>query len=272
MMDVNLEFIHDYLYARANFTLFGVSEVLQEARVRRRIERLGLPGFDEYWKFLQTNGHDEPQELINALTVTETYFFRDYDQLANFAEEVLPDRALKKERAGDRRLKVLCGACSSGEEAYTLAIILLEMMGEEPGWDLRIEALDINTAMLERARVGCYTPRSVRDLPLRYKAKYFTVTGDEYCVTTQARSFVHFHRVNLADAVRMRNFRGYDFVFCRNLLLYLDENQRERLIHILYHALEPGGVLFLGPTESIGGISQAFRLAKIGDRYVYRKD
>ncbi|MBU2550528.1 MAG: protein-glutamate O-methyltransferase CheR [Proteobacteria bacterium] len=270
-MDINLENIHDFLFDRANFTLFGLSEVLQETRVRQRMAQLGMTGFGDYWKYLHANGNDELQELINALTVTETYFFRDYDQLANFAEEVLPDRAARKEAAGNRRVRVMCGACASGEEAYTLAIILLEMMGDEPNWDIRIDALDINTAMLDRAGIGCYSSRSIRDLPLRYKIKYFDVVGDKYCVKAEGRAPVRFYRANLTDAAQMRSHRGFDFIFCRNLLLYLDENQRERLIHILYHSLEPGGCLFLGPTESIGRVSKVFRLVKIGRQYVYQK-
>lgn len=270
-MDFRMEYVHDYLFERANFTLHGVSEILQEARIRQRIARLGMGDFDEYWRHLHQNGHNEVQELINILTVTETYFFRDYEQLANFAEEVLPERAAKKEAAGDRRLRVMCGACSSGEEAYTLSIILLEMLRGEPDWDVQIDALDINTAMLDRARVGCYSARAVRDLPLIYKARYFDPVGDKYCVKAEGRAPVRFYRANLADSNQMRLRQGYDFLFCRNLLLYLDENQRERLIHNLYHCLDPGGVLFLGPTESIGRLSKVFRLVKIGRQYVYQK-
>ena len=270
-MEVDLELLRDIVYEKASFTVSGVSDVLQIARVSGRIKALGFPRFGDYVSCLRADGNGEVQQLINLLTVNETYFFRDYDQLVFFAEEVLPFLTAAKTERSQPNLRLLCGACSSGEEAYTLAIILLEMLADEGSWTIEIDALDIDTDALARAQSGRYRGRTVRDVPHAYKKKYFKVVDDSYEVTDELRQIIRFSHVNMVSKEQMVAFRGFDVVFCRNLLIYLDANQRERLVHELYHSLRPGGVLFIAQPETIGQFSTVFTLEKIGSRYVYRK-
>lgn len=270
-MEVDLELLRDIVYEKASFTVSGVSDVLQLARVRGRIKALGYGRFEEYVSCLRADNNGELQQLVNLLTVNETYFFRDYDQLVYFAEEVLPFVTAAKAARSEHKLRVLCGACSSGEEAYTVAIVLLEMLADEGSWTVEIDAVDIDTDVLARARKGRYRGRTVRDVPHAYKTKYFKVVDDSYEVTNELRRVIRFSHVNMVSGEQMRAFRGFDIVFCRNLLIYLDTNQRERLVHELYHGLRPGGVLFIAPSETIGQFSTVFALEKIGSRYVYRK-
>lgn len=270
-MDVDLDMLRDLLYDEARFTLSGVSDVLQLARIRRRIGQLGLESFEAYVDRLKVNGSGEVQQLVNLLTVNETFFFREYEQLAHFAEDVLPEVASAITARGERTFRLLCGACSSGEEAYTLAIILSEMLDGEPPWTIRVDALDIDTAILERARAGRYAGRSVRDIPTAYRARHFKLSDGVFEVAEPIRRLTRFHHVNMVDGREMAPFRDFDVAFCRNLLIYLDSNQRERLIHELYFSLRPGGLLFIAPSESIGQFSTTFQLTKMGGRFVYQK-
>ena len=270
-MDVDLDRIHDVVYERAAFTVFGVSEVLQVARVRNRIKSVGCDSFDEYLVRLGGDGGEELQALVNLLTVNETYFFREYDQLAYFAEDALPALTEASEASGERAVRVLCGACASGEEAYTLAIILLEILEGQPPWRIEVVAVDINTGMLERARAGLYSARALRDMPHSYKARYFRQVDGSYQVVPALKEIIRFEHVNLVASEQMRRLRGFDVAFSRNVLIYLDPNQRERLIHELYHCLRPGGALFIGASESIGQFSNVFELVKLGRQFVYQK-
>ena len=270
-MEIDLERIYDVVYERATFTVFGVSETLQIARIRNRIKSVGCTDFAEYLERLRRDDGVEIQALVNLLTVNETYFFRDYDQLAYFAEEVVPARADAVSALSERKLRLLCGACASGEEAYTLAIILLEMLDGQPPWTVEITAVDINTAMLDRARIGRYSQRTLRDMPLIYRERYFSRIDGDFQVSPTLQRIVGFEHVNLVSSAQMQRLCEFDIVFCRNLLIYLDYNQRERLIHELYHRLRPGGVLFIGATESIGQFSNVFKLVKLGSRFVYQK-
>lgn len=269
-MDVDLERIHDLVFERAAFTVFGVSEVLQVARVRNHIKGVGCASFDDYLERLR-HDDDELQALVNLLTVNETYFFRDYDQLAYFAEDVLGGIMEAKEAAGERMVRVLCAACASGEEAYTLAIILRELLEGEPPWKVEVVAIDINTAMLARARAGLYSARSLRDMPLSYKVRYFREVDGGYQVVPALREIIRFEHANLVVSAQMLRERDFDVAFCRNVLIYLDPNQRERAVHELYHGLRPGGVLFIGASESIGQVSNVFDLVKMGQHYVHQK-
>lgn len=271
-MDVDLDVLHDLLFEMAEFTVTGLSDVLQAARVRSRIKHLGFSSFEEYLGHFKARETGEVQQLINALTVGETYFFRDYDQLQHFAEELLPVISSRKDAAGQRTMRLLCAGCSSGEEAYTLSIILREMLEGTPPWRTYIDAVDINTSQLERAERGRYSPRTLRYVPLAYKSRYFDLVDDQFVVADTIRDGVNFAHVNLLDSVQMERYENYDFVFCRNVLIYLDRNQKEILVHRLHRCLLSGGILFVAATESLGQISSAFRYRKFGNGFVYQKD
>jgi chemotaxis protein methyltransferase CheR len=271
-MDVDLEILHDLLFEITGFTVNGLSEVLQAARVRSRIRNMGLSSFEEYLKYCKIHRAEEAQQLVNALTVGETYFFRDYDQLRHFAEEVLPVTVSNKNAMEPKNMRLLCAGCSSGEEAYTLSIILREMLEESPSWRICIDAVDINTQQIEKAKRGKYSPRTLRYVPLVYKSRYFDLTDDYFIVSAAIRKGVTFKSINLLNADQMHGYRNYDFIFCRNVLIYLDHNQKEILVHRLYRCLRSGGVLFVAGTESLGRISCSFRYRRIGSGFVYQKD
>jgi chemotaxis protein methyltransferase CheR len=241
-----------------------------QKRVEKRAEALEIESLEEYYYMLKFNNDlSEFEKLINELTVNETYFFRDFPQLRNFAEDVLP--VVVREKRNDKTIKVWSAACSTGEEPYTLSIILQEMLDNPEEWDLQIIASDINTEVLKCAKIGLYESRAVKDVPHEYLEKYFTKRDDKYFVNWNVRRLVEFKRINLACENEISTVQGCDFIFCRNCLIYFDDESRKNVVDSLYEALNPGGFIFLGHSESVGRISSAFKVQRIGDAIVYSK-
>jgi len=241
-----------------------------QKRLETRAEQLEMDSLDEYYIMLKFS--EDPFEfdkLINDLTVNETYFFRDFPQLRNFAEDVLP--VFVREKGDRRKIKIWSAACSTGEEPYTLSIILQEMLEKPEEWEIQILASDINTEVLQSARIGLYDGRSVKDVPPEYLEKYFTRRHDKYLVNLDVKKPVSFRRINLMDEKEMSNINGCDFIFCRNCLIYFDDESRRSVLSCFYESLNPGGFIFLGHSESVGRISSAYRVQRIGDAIVYSR-
>ncbi len=243
-------------------------------RLATRIEALDLENPVEYihhLKFRDPKG-SEFQELLNLLTTNETYMFREFDQLAVFGEECLDEVCQRKRKKGDSALKIWCAGCSTGEEAYTLAIILLEMLEPFGAWQTKIEATDIDTTVLSKAKKALYSPRSVKDVPDDYLEAYFQNSDENYSINTLVKKLVSFKRLNLMDKKELKTVGMFDFIFCRNVLIYFDESSRKEVINQFYEHLNPGGFIFLGHSESIGRISTSFALRKMGGMIVYQKE
>jgi chemotaxis protein methyltransferase CheR len=231
------------------------------------MQKTGQAAVGGYLNYLRF--HDsgrELQELINLLTVNETYFFREYSQLKCFAEEALP---VLMAGAPQRHIRVWSAGCSSGEEAYTLAIILVEMLAGT-GFTFQVLATDINTSVLKAAERAVYGERSVRDVPDVYKQKYFQKEGGWYAVCPEVKSKVSFSYLNLADdwTSRMGNLHA---IFCRNVLIYFDDLSRREVALKFYRALVPGGFIFLGHSESMSRIAPIFKVRRFNHAIIYQK-
>ena len=242
-------------------------------RVERRIADLGLNDADEYLfqiGYCDANG-DEMQALANLVTTNETYMFREFEQLAGFADVCLPELIAAKQKTKDRRIRIWCAGCSSGEEAYTLAIIIREVFPDSRNWDIKITATDIDENVLKLARSAVYGERSVKNVPDTYSKHLIpTVTG--FRIAPETASMVHVGKLNLNDQHQMKAMRGYDFVFCRNVLIYFDEESRRNVVNHFYDSLNPKGYIFLGHSESVGRITSAFHLKKAAGHLLYTKD
>jgi chemotaxis protein methyltransferase CheR len=239
-------------------------------RIEKRADSLQLSTLNEYYMMLKfADDTTEFDNLINELTVNETYFFRDYPQLRNFAEDVLP--VFAKEKGNRKKIKIWSAACSTGEEPYTLSIILQEMLDEPEEWEIEILATDINTEVLRSAKIGLYENRAVKDVPPEYLEKYFTKRYDKYHINMSVKKYVTFRRLNLMDEDEMRNITGCDFIFCRNCLIYFDDESRKSVLSCFYEALNPEGYIFLGHSESVGRITSAYKVRRIGDTIVYSR-
>jgi chemotaxis protein methyltransferase CheR len=242
-------------------------------RVASRIVALGLNDADEYLFRLgyRDMSGEEMQALANLVTTNETYMFREFDQLAVFADYCLPEVIAARQRTSDRTLRVWCAGCSSGEEAYTLAIIVREVFPESETWKIEITATDIDENMLALARAAEYGNRSVKGVPPGYSS-HLTRTATGFRVNPKTASLVRTMKLNLSEHQQMKAMRRYDFIFCRNVLIYFDDESRRNVLNHFYDALNPGGYIFLGHSESVGRITSAFRLKKADGHLLYVKD
>src|SRR5450432_275973 len=188
-----------------------------KTRVAKRMAALGLAEAREYlFKLSYADPQGiEMQALANLITTNETYMFREYEQLQAFANHCLPEVLSAKQTRGQRTLRIWSAGCSSGEEPYTLAMIVQEVFPQAQSWDCQIVATDIDENMLRHVAAARYGARSVGDVPKEYREKYLIEDGDEWVVRRRTAALVEIRHLNLNDRMAMRAMRGYDFVFCR---------------------------------------------------------
>ncbi len=262
--------IRDLINEHAGLTFDEGAIYTFERRLGERLADLDLRSFDEYYKYLRfhVRGTSELDDAIDLLTTKETYFFRQEYQFRAFRDELLPE--LAKQHASRRRLSIWSAGCSTGEEAYTIAIYLLESKLFE-GWDLRVIGSDISKTSVATARRGVYRPASFRTTPNDVRRAYFTEQQDGTSVADSVRRLCHFGQLNLLDATKASIVGRVDVVFCRNVLIYFDVRSRRRVIDSLYQRLLPGGFLLLGHSESLLNVSTAFELVHLKEDLVYRK-
>jgi chemotaxis protein methyltransferase CheR len=241
-----------------------------ERRLKERLVALGLRRFADYYQFLKFSrgGTAELDEAVDLLTTNETYFFREDYQLRAFKNEVLP--ILAAEGASRRRLSIWSAGCSTGEEVYTLAILIAES-GSFDGWDIRVYGSDISRRCVATARRGIYGASAFRAVRPDIKRTYFTHKVDGSHVIDRIRQTCHFGHLNLMNTERVTVVGRVDAVFCRNVLIYFDPRSRKKVIDMFYERLIPGGFLFLGHSESLLNVSTAFELVHLSEDLVYRK-
>ncbi len=241
-----------------------------ERRLAERLVALELGSFDEYYKYLRFNvrGMAELEEAIDAITTKETYFFRQDYQLRAFNDEVLPVLAARNRER--RRLTVWSAGCSTGEEAYTIGILLIEHPALA-GWELRVIGSDLSKGSVAFARRGLYRESAFRTTTDEIRARHFERVAAQYRVSEELRKVCHFGHVNLLDAQRAAVVGRVDAVFCRNVLIYFDVRSRKRVIDSLYQRLVPGGFLLLGHSESLINVTTAFELVHLKEDLVYKK-
>jgi chemotaxis protein methyltransferase CheR len=254
--------IEELLSVRLGLVFGGAKRDLLRNRLRQRMAARGVASHFDYFILLRRDEGEEWDLLIDAVTNGETYFFREADRIATFLDALPP--------GGGKELRVLSAGCSTGEEAYTLAIIL----GERLGWTRRvlIDAIDVDEARLERARGGQYEERSLRAASEEQRAQYFQrLEGGSWLVREPYRSMARFHRANLLDAASHRAEAPYDAIFCRNVLIYFSDAAIDAALETMARWLRPGGVLSLGHSESIVGRTPLFRAERSGETIVYRR-
>ncbi len=247
--------------------------LLQQGCTRRMKERQ-LQTLSEYVECL-TVGTDRQVELIvllNEITIGETCFFRDQAQLDALRRIVIPNILKAKLNGPRRRLRIWSAGCSTGEEPYTLRMLLLEEAdGLLGNWPIEIIATDINQRSLVHARAAVYGEQSTRHVTPYYRQKYFFPLGEELQVSPLARMSVSFSRLNLSDDPGMNFIRNVDAIFCCNVLIYFDLTSKRRVLEHFYNNLSPHGYLFLGHSESLYGVSDEFRLIHLPGATAYMK-
>lgn len=262
--------LRDLFSARIGLTYGPESMLTLGRRLRERLAILKLTTFAEYYQHLRFHplAHAEWDEAVELLTTNETYFCREDFQLRAFRDELLP--LLAEANRSKRRLAVWSAGCSTGEEAYTIAI-LLHQSGLFDGWDVRVLGSDISKRCVTAARRGIYRDSSFRSMPAEMRLQYFKERPDGAHVVDRIRELCHFAQLNLLDEDKARLLGRVDVIFCRNVFIYFDSHARRRVITAFHERLHPGGILLLGHSESLLNVSTAFELLHLKEDLVYRK-
>jgi chemotaxis protein methyltransferase CheR len=266
------------LFATRTGVHFGPeSRFTLERRLRERLTVRKLSSFSEYHHYLRFGAQAaaEWDEAIDLLTTNETYFFREERQLRAFQNELLP--MLREQAKVRRRFTVWSAGCATGEEVYTIAMILHASglfprdVGEDDRWDVRVYGWDISRRCVTAARRAVYGESSFRATAPEARSAFFDARAGAWHVKEAVRALCHFGQMNLLDEDRTRALGQPDAIFCRNVLIYLDARARKTAIDALYERLQPGGVLLLGHSESLLNVSTAFELLHLRDDLAYRK-
>ncbi len=265
----------ELIYAKCGIFFAEEKKYLLEARLARRVEALRLKDAGEYLMYLRYDpkAQEEMNRLFDEITINETYFFRTPPQFDALRDLILPERIALRKGQGRRELRLWSAACSSGEEPYTMAIILRELLGAElPSWRIRLFANDLSSKMLDAAKAGKYADYSTRHVPPAVRAKYFKPSaGGLLELVPEVRQMVTFELANLLTQDHLLRTREMDVIFCRNVLIYFDTPAKKTVVSSFYDSLAPGGALIIGPSESLHGITQAFKMVHCNQAVIYRK-
>jgi len=262
--------IRDLIYSHCGLFFDNDSKYLLDKRLVRRLAHHNLPGFREYYQFLKYDRRkdEELSDIMDILTTNETYFFREGFQLKAFTDEILPELKALKER--ERTLRIWSAGCSTGEEPYTIAMLMLEQ-NLFPGWRIEIVGSDISQRVVQQARKGVYGKSSFRCTEEKYLKRFFTETEGGYRICDEVRELVSINHMNLFDANRLALLGKMDLIFCRNVIIYFDLDSKKRVIDTFYNTLRGGGFLLLGHSESLMNLTTAFALRHLKNDMVYQK-
>ena len=262
--------LRDLFAARMGIQLAQSTRPSLERRLRERLAVVHAKTFAEYYQYLSFDraAAEEWDAVYDVLTTCETYFFREDYQLRAFQDEVLPQ--LAEQAKSRRRLTIWSAGCSTGEEVYTIAMLVQET-NLFPGWEVRVFGSDISKRCIAVARRGVYGANSFRTTPPDKRRAYFIERPDGAHVAERIRAMCHFGQMNLLEREKARLIGRVDAVFCRNVLIYFNPHARRAAIDMFHERLYPGGVLFLGHSESLLNVSTAFELLHLKEDLVYRK-
>jgi chemotaxis protein methyltransferase CheR len=272
LTESDFERFREYFYKRTGIQFSASKRYFVDKRIDHCVRASGFDTFAGWFGALRLG--DQPtllQDLINRLTVNETYFLREDYQFDALLNAVLP-AVLKNRGRTEGPIRILSLPCSTGEEPYSIALRLLEEWPPIDEVDVEIHGADIDSEVLDRARHASYGERSLQRVPKRWVAKYFNPVGaGRYQLDEGIRGAVTLHQVNVCDTAAMRRFRDFDVVFCRNVLIYFDELSSRRAAENLYGTMRPGAYLFLGHSESMSRISPIFTPTRLPEGIVYQR-
>jgi chemotaxis protein methyltransferase CheR len=260
----------EFFYRKTGINFEPAKRYFVDKRLVERIEATRTGDFRGYFTLLRfQDSGEELQQLTNLMTVNETCFLREEYQFRCLVDSILPE--IVQRRTGSHPIRIWCIPSSSGEEPYSVAMYMLEKWPGISDWDVEIISSDIDTSILRRARAARYSIRSVQHVPALWLEKYFKGVSNEYQLCDDLRQAVEFTRVNLSEPADTFRYRNFDVIFCRNLLIYFDDVSRKTAAETFYEALNPGGYICLGHSESMSRISPLFKVCKFPEAIVYRK-
>ena len=256
MTPLDYEFLRKLLKERSGLDLSPDKQYLVESRLIPLARKVGLPGITELVQKMKAGSEALTSEVVEAMTTNETFFFRDKVPFDHLRETMLP--ALLRARASRRSLRIWCAASSTGQEPYSIAMCLKEMSGALSGWRVEIIATDLSQEVLEKSKAGIYSQFEVqRGLPIQLLVKYFKQTGEFWQINADLRAMVQHRQLNLLHDFSQLGV--FDVIFCRNVLIYFDQDTKINIFNRLVKVMEPDGFLVLGAAETVVGLTDVFK-------------
>lgn len=266
--------IRDFIHEKSGIYFAENKMYLVKNRLIKRMNDLGIKSYRDYFYNVKYDTSlKEFNKLMNLITTNETSFYRNEPQLLSFSDELIPkllDDKIKLNKP--KTIKIWSAGCSTGEEPYTLAVILLEKLKAYPDWKVEIIANDISEDVLLKARRGEYSGITLRNMKPDVLSRYFTKKDDIYTVKPEVKAIVNFSHLNLNDPRRIKMSNNFDVIFCRNVMIYFSEEVKKHLVRSFFNAMIPGGYFYIGHSETLHGISKAFKLVYFKNALVYFKD
>jgi len=257
------QLFRDIIYRQTGIQMTEKKRNLVVARLSKRLRSLNLQNFSEYYAYLNTssNASDELNNLINRITTNKTDFFREKHHFDFLVNEIFPSYIDAARKSGQRRLRIWSAGCSSGEEPYSLAMTVAAFFKDKRGWDLKILATDLDTDILMKATKGVYSSQQISSVPTGYLSKYFVRSSQGYEVSPQIKAMIAFRKLNLIDlAFPMK--KPFDIIFCRNVMIYFDDETKKDLIKKYHSHLRDNGYMFVGHSESLMYMKHLFKFLK----------
>ncbi|MBU1247933.1 MAG: protein-glutamate O-methyltransferase CheR [Proteobacteria bacterium] len=273
--EVEFKKLRDFVYEQCGIFVPDNRTYLMENRLANRLKELNLKSYEEYYHYLQYDPgkKQELNRLFEVITTNETSFYRNPPQIQVFQENVVRDLVTSLRKSGQKRLRIWSAGCSTGEEPYTIAVVLHEVIGAEiSSWDIKITANDLSERVLTSARRGVYSDYALRTTPPELVSKYFDKDDKMFKVRPEVKRLVSFGQINLNDRLQLKRVERSQIVFCRNVIIYFDDDMKKRVISAYYDNLQPGGHLLIGHSESLHNISRVFKPIHHPGAIVYKKE
>jgi chemotaxis protein methyltransferase CheR len=253
---LDYDFLRKLLKDRSGLVLSADKQYLVESRLMPIARKAGINGLGELVAKLKAGHERLAVDVVEAMTTNESFFFRDKIPFDHFRDVVLP--SLIKARAAHKRLRIWCSAASTGQEPYSLAMQLKEQADRLTGWRVDIIGTDLSTEVLEKAKAGMYSQFEVqRGLPIQMLVKYFAANGEMWQVSADLRAMVQYRSLNLLQD--FSHLGMFDVVFCRNVLIYFDQETKIDVLERVARIMEPDGYLMLGAAETVVGLTESFK-------------
>ena len=255
MSSDNYRILSGIAYKESGIVLSDSKQEMVYSRLARRLRDLKIRDFDEYLPYVKKNTNDENRHFLNAITTNLTSFFRENHHFEHMRDVTMP--MLRKKNAQSKKIRVWCAAASTGEEPYSIAMVLREAFPEKSGWDVKLLATDIDSNVLDKARAGQYSLERIESVELARKKKWFTKIGDENVVVSDVlKDVISFKKLNLLDSWPMKG--SFDIVFCRNVIIYFDKDTQRKLFERVYKLMAHDAHLYVGHSESLHNVSKRF--------------
>ncbi len=256
MTPLDYDFLRKLLKERSGLDLSADKQYLVESRLMPLARKAGLAGIPELVQKMKSGAEALTVEVVEAMTTNETFFFRDKIPFDHLRDTILP--TLLQSRASRKTLRIWSAAGSTGQEPYSIAMVLKERAAALSGWRIEIVATDLSQEVLEKSRAGIYSQFEVqRGLPIQLLVKYFTQIGELWQINSELRGMVQHKQLNLLQD--FSHLGKFDVIFCRNVLIYFDQDTKIGIFERMAKVIEPDGMLMLGAAESVVGITDAFR-------------